>query len=563
MPKRTLLPLLVVTGCGLLLSYPLLRYGLPVRGDAIFHSMWYTSFAAQFFTGDLYPRWLIEMNGGLGSPVFFFYAPLPFYAALLFSKLLPSGPYGLTQLGAATALALVLSGITAYCWLKSLTDRSSAAMAAVFYLIAPYHLIIDLYTRVALAELWAFVWIPLVLYFAHPRRPNRRTAFIGLALSYAALILTHLPSTLIFSVIPPIYAGCVAERSERKRALLFTIGGMLLGISLAAIYLLPALTTQANISPLDFTAHKYFERWVNFYGWQPDLLEAQIFWSVVLLACVAVTAFVVSYRVGAPALRRERIFWLLVALVSVLMMLPVSRPVWQLINTLQSIQFPWRFNIILCTACAALVAIGCAASKKPYNAMVVSAAVAGALLLLGALICATYATRQAFPVVQNDVFTTRFAERRDAPEYRPATAASIQEGYFQALLGRICKSGPHIAQACIVEGTGTLTVERWQPRDIVLNVAAVQPVALNVSQFYYPGWTADVDNQAYPLQPSKPDGLINLRLPAGTHHVRLHLARSRPELIGIFVSGASVLSLLFWGITQSILRRRITETAPL
>ncbi len=56
MQKIKLWPLLAVIGSGLLLSYPLWRYGLPGNGDAIFHSRWYTNFAAQFCAGDLYPR---------------------------------------------------------------------------------------------------------------------------------------------------------------------------------------------------------------------------------------------------------------------------------------------------------------------------------------------------------------------------------------------------------------------------------------------------------------------------------------------------------------------------
>jgi hypothetical protein len=75
---------------GLLPTTPMWLRGMTDAGDAVFHAMWYTNFARQFFAGEAYPRWLAEMNGGLGSPVFF-YAPLPYYLTLLFTPFLPGG----------------------------------------------------------------------------------------------------------------------------------------------------------------------------------------------------------------------------------------------------------------------------------------------------------------------------------------------------------------------------------------------------------------------------------------------------------------------------------------
>ena len=62
---------LLVCAAGLLFGALPLWRGVPVWGDTLFHAMWYTNFSAQLLAGDLYPRWLINLNGGLGSPVFF------------------------------------------------------------------------------------------------------------------------------------------------------------------------------------------------------------------------------------------------------------------------------------------------------------------------------------------------------------------------------------------------------------------------------------------------------------------------------------------------------------
>ena len=92
------------------------------QGHDLFHHLLYGHyFARQLWQGELYPRWLMAMNGGFGSPTFFFYPPLPYYVSALFA-----GPGAHPQqanyplLGSAT-LALLLSGVFAYLWRRATT----------------------------------------------------------------------------------------------------------------------------------------------------------------------------------------------------------------------------------------------------------------------------------------------------------------------------------------------------------------------------------------------------------------------------------------------------------
>ena len=79
-----------------------------------YHLKWSKHFVEQFWQGDVYPRWLINMNDGLGSPTFFFYAPIPYYFSSLFHPLFPNDTSGWFQLSLSTSLAMVASGITAF-----------------------------------------------------------------------------------------------------------------------------------------------------------------------------------------------------------------------------------------------------------------------------------------------------------------------------------------------------------------------------------------------------------------------------------------------------------------
>jgi uncharacterized membrane protein len=121
-----------IAGAGLVLTLPVLVFGLPfLSDDASFHSAWYSHFSKQLWSGDLYPRWLLEMNGGLGSPVFFFYPPAPYFLTSVLRPFFHNDPTGLHQLGVAASAALIASGLTAYLWLKNLADPKAALIASI------------------------------------------------------------------------------------------------------------------------------------------------------------------------------------------------------------------------------------------------------------------------------------------------------------------------------------------------------------------------------------------------------------------------------------------------
>src|SRR5882672_9647668 len=86
-----LFPIVVIPAAGLILTIPALVYGIPFFSDdgVSHHALWYIHFSTQLWAGDLYPRWLMGMNEGLGSPVFYYYPPVPFFLTSLFKPFFP------------------------------------------------------------------------------------------------------------------------------------------------------------------------------------------------------------------------------------------------------------------------------------------------------------------------------------------------------------------------------------------------------------------------------------------------------------------------------------------
>jgi hypothetical protein len=367
-PKKTVswIPIFSIVGFGLLLAIPLLLNSCLAGHDFEYHVVISKHFAAQFWQGEFYPRWLQKTNANFGSPTFFFYAPIPYYFTSLFSPL--SHYYNLSschELALSSLLALIASGLTAYAWLKEIVPKTSAAIASIVYMAWPYHLAIDLYVRFAFAEYWAFVWMPLILYFSIKMTKGSQLNIIGLAISLALLALTHLPTFIIFFPVPIGYALFMARQNQWKMIAARMSLAVILAIGLSAIYWLPAMTTQTSISMnAMFTEGLNYKN--NFLFTGPKFGHAKNFWRhleslTLLTGGLAICAWKISEKYSKAnskvASRHERDYWIMVAMISLFMTLPLSKFVWDVLPAIRTVQFPWRFNTVLAVATIGLFAL--------------------------------------------------------------------------------------------------------------------------------------------------------------------------------------------------------------
>jgi hypothetical protein len=116
------------------LSLPCLVAGLPGDQDGLYHVSNQRSFTRNFWSGDLYPRWLAEVNAGAGSPIMYILYPAPYFAAALLSHLLPDSvgqPTASLAAGLVAGLAMIASGLAAWLWLRTLVMPWAAAFGAV------------------------------------------------------------------------------------------------------------------------------------------------------------------------------------------------------------------------------------------------------------------------------------------------------------------------------------------------------------------------------------------------------------------------------------------------
>ncbi len=532
---------IAITVIGLALTVPVISSGYIYGHDVSWHRIWGQLFAEQFGSGDLYPRWLMDANAGLGSPVFYFYPPLPFYVASLLKLLLPSTWSFWYSLGLSASLGLVISGLTAYLWLRKISTANAALFAAVVYMVLPYHLRIDLYQRFAFAEFWAFAWLSLILYFTHEITRGNRTAIVGAAVSYALLVLTHPLTTLLFSVIPLCYGLWMAEKGKRVTALTLISAAMLLGAGLSAFFLFPAMTTQElvslnTMSPESFKNSFLFYSLFSEWGWG----GSKEFWrhliqATAITAAIALFAWLINRT--QKRTRSEATFWVLTAALTVFMTHPLSELVWRIIPKYWFVQFPWRILTITTLATSGLLAISLSSLKKPYTyrqiipMMIVVALIASQLMSSLKIINLKPVTElDMVGIVQTGYITA---------EYRPRWVPG--ELYNEQSLIELGRQG----KATLMNGAGTAQMLEWDHDHIRVETHADREAVLQIGQFYYPGWTATLDEQqdSLSVQPAQANGLLTVKIPAGQHQISLWRVALKEEVIGRTISLVSLVIL--------------------
>jgi hypothetical protein len=515
-----------------LLSLPMLMYGpMPSGHDTFEHLTFFRYFAPQFWSGELYPRWLLEINHGLGSPTFFVYPPLPSYVSAL---LLPVGSVlHFNAFNVAEFLALLGSGICAFLWIRTIASGEVALAAGVLYMLLPYHLAVDFYLRDALSECWALVWMPLVLYFTMRVLAGQRGAAAGLAVSYALLILSHIISVFIFSVIPLLVAVTISIRGRKIRSTVSVGGGMLLGTGMSCFYFLPALfhSRYFPVSRLSISLQAYL---LHFGG---SLFGAGYFIQTVTWALIGTAAFIafggaMALKGGSRDRNKQIALWMAVCVVPILLMSHISAPVWMRFPFLfHAVQFPWRLNIVLCLAVLPIAAAILSDISWPLSFWRVLSL--------------------AFIIFLAVIWLVEYGEvwkRYDVSPFARTDPVNTGDGWFMAWvpLGTDSMSalgasvGPRVR---FLTGSGTANVLLWAPRHIEFETYGATGGSVMINQFYYPEWRAEDVSEARRLEikAALPEGLLEVQVPPGHRQVRMEIPVGFAERLGRWVSALCML----------------------
>jgi 6-pyruvoyl-tetrahydropterin synthase-like protein len=511
---------------------PELALGLTVSDSFRYNLLWPEQFAGLFRQGQLYPRWLPLAWGGLGNPTFYFYPPLFFWVAAVIDTITGGSltPARFTPL--ATLVVLAASGLTMRAWLIHHVDNRRALAGAIAYIVAPYHLY-DIYARGALAEATTYALVPLVA-LALKRLGEGRSNYVPvLGAAYGALLLTHLPSALLVSLflIAPCVAVLAAGSDRTVRFLAQALAGGVLGIGLAAFYLLPALGLLPYVSADALSASFY--RPENWFFWHVN--AGPMGGRMMLIVPIGIGALCLGAGAAVWARGREARFWAALAVVLVILIAGAIPPVWKLPG-LEVVQFPWRALVLVEFAVVTALAITAPPLRKPLM-LAGAATLAIAYAVLGMLIAhvieRTWTTQErAAAEIRRDY--------SDAPEYLPAGTKIVQG------------SGPapeHIELPSLrtvhaSDARARLSVTEADDGSMVVLIDSPQATAVVLPRFYFPHWQLrDSAGRPVAIKATARGRLVAFEAPAGRSTFRLSLGRAPYEGAGELIGLATLVLL--------------------
>ena len=514
----------------MLLLSPTLVLGTLISHSSPQNLTWASQFAEQVRAGILYPRWMPESFDGLGSPAFYFYPPLPFWIDALVSVVTANALPVSYRLAASTTVILFLSGLAMHGWLLRVSGKPTAALVgAIAYMAAPYHLF-DTFTRGAFAETTAYAALPVVMLALRRTLEKARYGLPLLALAYAVLLLSHLPTALLCSImVLPAY-GLFATRSPAL--LLRCAAGGALGLGLAAIYLLPAMELQPWISAHElwtsfYRASNWFvmapERWVD-----PDTMR--VIGSIVLAtALLAAGLCLALLQLPDGQGRRELGFWVALSLACLILVAGLLPWFWDL-PLVGKVQFPWR--LLMVVEFASLTALCLTPLGELRRSVVYLLAAACVALVPGTVLIVTDA-RARFDFV----WRTGTLDRHDVKEYQPAGYKFAGSRYADLGLEQL-KDTPAIS---CTPAARICRADNEPLGNLRLAVSADQPTTVTLRRFFFPAWRLEA---GLPLAASDPLRLVSFTAPAGETVTRLDRGVLPIERWGQAISGVSLLLLL-------------------
>jgi hypothetical protein len=393
-----------------------------------------------------------------------------------------------------------LSGAAMYIWLRPWAQRP--VLGAFAFMVAPYH-VFNFYSRGAVAEFMATIFIPLVMAGLWRQRRTNRDGFVLTALAYAGLVGTHLPLALLVSVflIGPLL---LVEAYKSPRDAVSAALALLLGLALAAIYWFPAVLLEPYRDAAKLWAKPVLQP-SNWSFWNPGFRTSPGYIAILVVGA-ALALPLVSLIV------RERSRWAMYGLACVLLAIGVLPMLWSL-PLIRSVQFPFRLFPLAEFALATAIAT---AALRP----------AALAVALAPLVAISAFIITAVPLDQGISARDVAVLYADVPENLPP--------------GDRPYSWP---------SRWALEVARSHLKPQVMNGVTIEPV------FYFPAWEVRCHGDIVPSFPAKDVRLLAYR---GVGCER-RLGMTAAQTMGAAISLLGLLSLALVGLLSLRARWRIED----
>jgi hypothetical protein len=514
---------------------PYAHRGVACGHDLVFHMNSWMEAQQQWHEGVLYPRWAPNANFGSGEPRFIFYPPLSWMLGAALASLLP----WIFVPAAFEFCTVVFAGWAMYRLAREWFEPSDAGLMAVAYAVNPYALL-TYYARSACGEMVAAGFVPLIVWivvreaktysFANDSRADARPGsqsfpsgmVVPLALTIAGVWLANVPAAIPATYLTALLLAIVAVMRGSLRVLLVGGCGIALGLALAAVYIVPVLREHLWINMNQLLADNANPHGNLLFLGNGDAGH-DAFLRVVSWLAVGLTTVTAVAMAFASRVRREKpaLWWSLAisTAVAFVLMLPVSDIFYRIVPELKTMQFPWRWLLVVGTAYAVFIVSAVPAFRfKPW-------------LYAVAFVVLIVASNRAF-------------QPRCDPAETPSMVASLYHtgyGYmgtdeYTPLGGDNYEIKPDFPEYRVTPADARVADWHASTYRKQLTVESAQPVQLVLRLMNYPPWRVTVNGSVVEAQSEDPTGRMVVALPAGRSEVEVRYVRTADRWVGDGIS---------------------------
>lgn len=483
-------------------------------------------------------RWVPSMGYAYGYPQFNYYGPFSYYV-MSFANLLGVGVFDSVKLG--FILSLLLGNLAMFLLGNRLWGKWGGLASALIYAYAPYRAS-DLYSRGAMGESWAFVFIPLVILATYnlAKQFTLKKSSI-LALTFGLLILSHNISTLIFTpplvVLYLIFLFQYKKLHFSKESLIHTIKfglSLVWGGLIAGFFFLPVVLekqfahTETMLSGyFDYRAHfvTFSQLFTStFWGIGSSVLgphdDLSFFFGPIMIIFILgalVIAFLKFLKKDRQTFLYVGVFFLL-GLFSSFMSHEKSSFIWTLATPLVYLQFPWRF-LVLANTFFAVIAGSLFVGQKTKRSVFLIATTFIFLMLINSSF-----------FVPSKWFSYTLQEKFSGPTWDKQMTTSIYDYLPIFATHPPTAPAPNLPQVSngfadflyFKKGTS------WQK----FTLQNSEDTTLTLSIFDFPGWMVKVDGKKVNIDHQNELGLITIKIPKGEHQVFAKLKDTPVRFLG-------------------------------
>jgi hypothetical protein len=563
--------------------------------------------------GILYPHWTPSANYGAGEPRFVFYPPLTWMLGAALGLI-----YGWSFAPIAlTYLCLAGAGLATRALAREACSDAVSTLAGCASIFSGFALF-NAYERAAFPEFMGGITLPLLVLYVlrdrtnspHPVQstfwgrlggktgrpilsrslrkggkpqdqtrlrsaPLLRRALDGstlpLALALGCSWLSNAPLGVMASYLLASVALLWALLRKSWAPILRAALATALGLGVTAFYWIPSALERTWVDirqAYQDPGYNFENNWAFAHHANPvlalhDVVLHTVSWIAVSMIAVALAALLVCWRRGTLPLQTTSggRLWIPLAaipIVVLVLLFPISRPIWHLLPQWRFLQYPWRWM----EAVEAPMAIFFAAAVWPRARR---ARIAVGCACAAAFLAATvYAGRVFFQVCHpEDTVASTLANFHSGAgfegmyEYEPPNAdrSMIPMGLPAACfvddptleLGRQDDNGNLVWTAA--QGTCEATfsaVAGWEtdPEHLRIRALTTHPGYLILRLLAYPAWSVQVNSRPVRDLPEREDGLIAVPIPDGESNLTIDWTITPDVILSRWVTAVSVLLLL-------------------